>query len=62
MKTKILIGVVELMQLTLEVKFGGAAEKGVLINQAVNFQNTRVKKMMKMNWSWKWLIKIKKTK
>lgn len=62
MKKKILIGVVELMQLTLEVKFGGAVEKGALINQAVNFQNTRLKKMRKMNWSLKQLIKIKKTK
>jgi len=53
MKTKILIGVVELMQLILEVKFGGAVEKGALINQAVNFQNTRLKKMRKMNWSLK---------
>ena len=49
MKTKILIGVAELMQLTLEVKFGGAAAKGALINQVVNFQNTRLKKMRKMN-------------
>lgn len=62
MKMKILIGVVEPMQLTLEVKFGGAVEKEVLINQVVNFQNTKLKKMRKMNLRWKWQIKIKKTK
>jgi hypothetical protein len=51
MKMKILIGAVEPMQPTLEVKSGGAVEKGVLISQVVNFQSTKQKRMKKMNLS-----------
>jgi hypothetical protein len=62
MKMKILIGVVEPMQLTLGVRSGGAVANGASTSQAVSFQNTRLKRMRKMNLRWKWLIKIRKIK
>ena len=49
MKTKILIGVVELMPQILEGKFGGAVVKEELINLDVNFQSMKPRRMRKMN-------------